>query len=107
MATSRRPDEFDKAKGRELARLRKDTGLSQEELARAMGISSKQLGKYERGQSRLTTGRFEAALAVIRAHQPMVTGFAESQAPYAASVKETLLRTLRGCKKRSRTASMR
>ncbi|WP_353641011.1 helix-turn-helix transcriptional regulator [Mesorhizobium sp. WSM2239] len=45
MKTSRKPDHYDRAKGRELARLRKAAGLSQEQLATRLRISPKQLGK--------------------------------------------------------------
>ena len=79
--TSRKPDESDKAKGRELARLRKAASLSQEQLAIRLGISAKQFGKYERGLNRIPAGRYEAALRILR-EQPDVAGFAESQASY-------------------------
>jgi transcriptional regulator with XRE-family HTH domain len=55
-------DGHDRAKGRKLARLRKASGLPQERLATRLGISPKQLGKYERGQNRIPAGRYEGAL---------------------------------------------
>jgi transcriptional regulator with XRE-family HTH domain len=90
-------DSHDRAKGRELARLRKASGLSQERVATRLGISPKQFGKYERGQSRIPAGRYEAAMAILREYTGMVGGFSEGQAPYAfpAAAKDTLLRTLR------------
>ncbi|NGO51051.1 helix-turn-helix domain-containing protein [Allomesorhizobium camelthorni] len=96
MQTSRKPDDHDRAKGRELARLRKASGLSQEQLATRLGISPKQFGKYERGQSRIPAGRYEAAMAILREYGSLVGGFSEGQAPYAfpAAAKDTLLRTL-------------
>lgn len=97
MKTSRKPDEHDKAEGRELARLRRASGLTQEQLALLLGVSPKQIGKYERGQSRLTAGRYKAAMAILRG-QAEVHGFAEGQAPYVvpAPTKDMLLQTLRG-----------
>jgi transcriptional regulator with XRE-family HTH domain len=82
MTTSRKPDESDKAKGRELAQLRKAAGMSQERLAIKLGVSAKQLGKYERGQNRIPIGRYETALKILRVQRPATGGFAESQAPY-------------------------
>jgi len=97
MKTSRKPDEHDKAKGRDLARLRKAAGISQERLARQLGISTKQLGKYERGQSRMPAGRHELALQILRMARGKAGGFAEDQAPFVdfPRAKETLLKELR------------
>jgi len=97
MKTSRKPDQHDKAKGRELARLRKAAGISQERLARQLGISTKQFGKYERGQSRMPAGRYELALQILQMARGKAGGFAEDQAPFAGSPreKETLLKELR------------
>lgn len=98
MKTYRKPDEQDKAKGRELARLRKAAGLSQEQLAARLGISTKQLGKYERGQSRMTAVRYDEAMRVIRQHAGTKDGFAEEQAPYGEMPdKGMLLRMLKLC----------
>src|SRR5688500_10885307 len=95
MKTSRKPDESDRAKGRELARLRKAAGMSQEQLAIRLGISAKQFGKYERGQNRVPAGRYEAALTILR-EQAGGSGFAESQAPYGGQerTREALLLSL-------------
>lgn len=97
MTTSRKPDDHDRAKGRELARSRKASGLSQERLATLLGISPKQLGKYERGQSRIPAGRYEAATTILREYGVMIGGFSEGQAPFAFpnAAKDTLLRALR------------
>ena len=97
MTTSRKPDDHDRAKGRELARLRKAFGLSQERLATLLGISLKQFGKYERGQSRIPAGRYEAAMAILREYGGAVGGFSEGQVPFVfpAAAKDTLLRSLR------------
>ena len=85
MKTSRKPDESDRAKGRELARLRKAVGMSQEQLAIRLGISAKQIGKYERGQNRVPAGRYEAASTILREQEAGGSGFAESQAPYGGA----------------------
>ena len=77
--------------------MRKASGLSQERLASRLGISPKQFGKYERGQSRIPAGRYEAAMEILREYTGVVVGgFSEGQAPYAfpAATKDTLLRTL-------------
>ncbi|MDQ6433059.1 helix-turn-helix transcriptional regulator [Mesorhizobium sp. LHD-90] len=98
MMTSRKPDEYDKAQGRELARLRRAAGLTQEQLGLQLEISSKQVGKYERGQSRVPAGRLKAAIAILRRESGAAGGFSEDQASYGvpASAKGVLLRTLRG-----------
>lgn len=98
MKTSRKPDEHDKAEGRELALLRRAAGLTQEQLALLLGVSPNQIGKYERGQSRLTAGRYKAATAILRGQVEVTGGFAEEQTPYVipASAKDMLLQTLRG-----------
>jgi transcriptional regulator with XRE-family HTH domain len=98
MTTSRKPDEHDKAQGRELARLRRAAGLTQEQLGLLLGVSLKQIGKFERGQSRVPAGRFKAATAILRGESEVNGGFSESQAPYSVpdSMKNALLRTLRG-----------
>ena len=71
--------------------------MSQEQLALRLGISLKQLGKYERGQSRIPAGRYEEAIVILRGHAGVAGGFSEEQHPYfPASTKDTLLRTLRG-----------
>ena len=95
MKTSRKPDENDRARGRELARLRKAIGLSQEQLAIRLGISAKQLGKYERGLNRVPAGRYEAARRILR-EQAGGGGFAESQTPYDGPdmAREALLLSL-------------
>lgn len=90
MKTSRKPDDSDKAKGRELAELRKAAGLSQEQLAIQLGISAKQLGKNERGQIRMPIGRYEAALNILRGRPR--GGFSEEQASYHGQPAEDALR---------------
>ena len=97
MTTSRKPDDHDRAKGRGLARLRKASGLSQERLATLLGISPKQFGKYERGQSRIPAGRYEAATTILREYGVVSGGFSEGQAPFEFpnAARDTLLTMLR------------
>lgn len=82
MYTSRRPEERDKQMGRALARHRKAAGQSQAELARRLGLSGQQVGKYERGESRIPAGRLEEALAILGAQDAVPVGFAEAARPY-------------------------
>jgi transcriptional regulator with XRE-family HTH domain len=95
MKNSRKPDESDRAKGQELAQLRKAVGLSQEKVAIRLGISAKQFSKYELGQNRIPAGRYEAALKILREYAGL-SGFEEGQSPYAPPKpeKEALLRCL-------------
>jgi transcriptional regulator with XRE-family HTH domain len=85
MNNFRKPDESDRAKGRELARRRKAVGLTQKQVALRLGVSEKQYGKYERGETRLTAGRYDTILRILQEH---VGGFAESQAVYDAPKRE-------------------
>jgi len=80
MTTPRKPDNSDKAKGQELARLRKIVGMTQKQVAQSLGVSEKQYGKYERGESRLSAGRYETALKILR--EAGLGGFEETQSPY-------------------------
>lgn len=85
MKTSRKPDESDKAKGAELARRRKAVGLTQKQVALLMDVSEKQYGKYERGMTRLSAGRYDTILRVLRERRG---GFAETQAGYDAPMRD-------------------
>lgn len=98
MATSRKPDEDDKAQGRELARLRRAAGLTQQQLADMLKITSKQIGKYERGQSRVPAGRLKAAMVILRKESETAGGFSEDQTEFSAPAltKALLLQKLRG-----------
>lgn len=93
MQTSRKPDESDKAKGRELARRRKAVGLNQRQVALLIGVSEKQYGKYERGETRLSAGKYDKILQILQGHGG---GFAESQASYSvpSHSKDALLLSL-------------
>jgi transcriptional regulator with XRE-family HTH domain len=88
MNSSRKPTDDDVRLGRLLQDLRKRAGKTQAELARQLGMTQQQLGKYERGESGLrivTAARISDAVGVpgrvfFDLLQP--AGFAESPAPY-------------------------
>ena len=50
-------ENIDPILGKNLERIRKDKGMTREVLAEALGISSQQVWKYERGQDRLSGSR--------------------------------------------------
>jgi transcriptional regulator with XRE-family HTH domain len=82
MPTSRKPNERDRQRGRELAQRRKAAGMSQEKLAELLHISTYQLGKYERGQTRMSANRYEAAITILDAQETAYMGFREDAAVY-------------------------
>ncbi|GAB5507591.1 MAG: hypothetical protein Rhirs2KO_27540 [Rhizobiaceae bacterium] len=82
MTTSRKPDEGDKKRGCELARLRKARSLSQAEMAAKIGVSTQQYGKYERGENRIPIGRYETAMEILGAFGGSRAGFAEFSVGY-------------------------
>ncbi len=84
MITSRKPDAADKQRGKQLARLRKANGLSQAELASKLGVSTQQLGKYERGENRIPISRHDKALQLLGVRTSSPAGFAEGQEGYDA-----------------------
>lgn len=84
MGVSRKPNSRDVEIGRDLARRRKAAGISQAELAAALGISTQQVGKYERGENRISTARHEQAQEALRAVSGAPPGLAEERAGYQA-----------------------
>lgn len=84
MNTSRKPDESDKQRGRELARLRRARGMTQSQLSQMLGISMQQLGKYERGQNRMPIGRHGLAMEVLGGARELQ----EDAARFAGSIDE-------------------
>jgi len=81
MGVSRKPNSRDVEIGRDLARQRKAAGTSQAAMAAALGISTQQYGKYERGENRISTSRYEQALGVLHGIQGAVQpGLAEERA---------------------------
>jgi DNA-binding XRE family transcriptional regulator len=49
----------DREVGQQISRLRKAAGLTQEGLAGRLGVSQQQVGKYERGENRLSHTRLD------------------------------------------------
>lgn len=85
MGVSRKPNSRDVEIGRDLARQRKAAGTSQAAMAAALGISTQQYGKYERGENQISTSRYEQALGVLHGIQGAVQpGLAEERATYQA-----------------------
>src|SRR5487761_1351761 len=83
--TPRRVREIDVHIGECLRVARQARDLSQEELARALGVTFQQVQKYEKGINRISAGRlFEAAHAL---DQPMTFFFEGLKPPQAARAK--------------------
>lgn len=59
MSSPRQPTLRDREVGQQISRLRKAAGLTQEGLAGRLGVSQQQVGKYERGENRLSHTRLE------------------------------------------------
>ncbi|WP_442578235.1 helix-turn-helix domain-containing protein [Mesorhizobium sp. ASY16-5R] len=62
--------------------MRKDKRLTQEQLGSLVDLSATQIGKYERGENRMSATRFEQLLSVLGTEQPARPGFAEAQRAY-------------------------
>lgn len=56
LEAKRRPDEVDRSVGVRVRSLRKVRGITQSQLADALGLSFQQLQKYEKGQNRISVG---------------------------------------------------
>lgn len=59
------PTAFDRALGGRLRRLRLNRNLSQDELAKALGISFQQLQKYESGANRMPASRLKKTADIL------------------------------------------
>ena len=96
MTTSRKPDEGDRQRGRSLARLRRAAGMTQATLAQRMGLSTQQIGKYERGENRMSVSRYEVAMKILGQPSPETAGFAEEAVrfPSAQDARAELTRIL-------------
>lgn len=69
--TKGKPDKIDAHVGKQLMIRRKLLGLSQDKLAKIVGITFQQIQKYERGANRISSGRllvFSAVLGVPTAY---------------------------------------
>ena len=76
MKNPRKATEEDKERGREIARLRKSKRMTQADLAHALGISTQQYGKYERGTDRMAMSRYLKIVEILD-RDNVVSGFAE------------------------------
>jgi transcriptional regulator with XRE-family HTH domain len=65
MMARRGPDAVDKLVGRNIRILRLAKGLSQTELADALGITFQQVQKYEKGTNRVGSGRLLKISAIL------------------------------------------
>ncbi|MCO5069571.1 MAG: helix-turn-helix domain-containing protein [Rhizobiaceae bacterium] len=74
--------EKDRQVGRNLAQLRNQAGLSQEQVAAEFAISSQQLSKYECGQNRIAHVLWEDLVEFLKEQIRTLHGFHEDQAPY-------------------------
>ena len=98
MCASRKPSSVDREIGKRLAARRKAIGMTQAEVARLLGISTQQQGKYERGENRLSVARSAAIDKLFReaGDSALGSGFAENGAAFAPSPPEVaaLMRAL-------------
>ena len=65
-AESREPSPIDIAVGARIRRLREDRGISQEDLAKQVGLTYQQFQKYEAGKNRISAGRLWEIAKVLR-----------------------------------------
>jgi transcriptional regulator with XRE-family HTH domain len=63
--SSRGMSEIDRRISRSISRLRQVRGLSQTEIAKALGISFQQFQKYEHGQNRISAARLVAIAQIL------------------------------------------
>lgn len=69
------PNPLDKALGTRICQLRRGLGLSQSELARAIGVTFQQVQKYERGVNRIS---FSRLVGIAHALQCSVPGLMDN-----------------------------
>lgn len=75
----------DKAIGQRLRMLRNAAGVSQEDLAGALGISFQQVQKYERGINRLGVRQVETVMAALHCSASDLIGSAGETSEHAVS----------------------
>lgn len=85
MSSPRQPTARDREVGNQISRLRKAVGLTQEGLAGLLGVSQQQVGKYERGENRLSHTRLEEIHRLLT-DSGGGGGFAEAPAPFQTSM---------------------
>ena len=84
MAASRKPDKRDRQLGADLARLRRSKRMTQAQVAERLEMSTQQLGKYERGESRMTVGLYRELTRLLAGDEATATGFSEAHQPFDA-----------------------
>lgn len=89
MLSPRQPTARDREVGQQISRLRKAAGLTQEGLAGRLGVSQQQVGKYERGENRLSHTRLEEIFHLLT-DGGEGSGFSEAPAAFQTTLSETM-----------------
>jgi transcriptional regulator with XRE-family HTH domain len=89
-SSPRQPTERDREVGQQIARLRKASGLTQEDLAGRLGVSQQQVGKYERGENRLSHTRLTEIRQVLADPGGFSPGFAEEPAVFQTNISDAM-----------------
>ena len=114
------PDPIDVAVGINLRRVRKERGLSQQEVGAAIGVTFQQLQKYENGKNRISASMLvkaakvvgvqpadilpetdaaplpaSASLLSLRGAEELLQGFAAIKSPHHRRAVLTLVRAMR------------
>lgn len=84
--SGRAPNPVDVHVGRQLRRLRKARGLTQDRLAEAIGVTFQQVQKYERGANRISASKlFEAGKVLDASPSAFFEGLLDRSAPVPAA----------------------
>ncbi len=89
MSSPRQPTSRDREVGQQISRLRKAAGLTQETLASKLGVSQQQVGKYERGENRLSHTRLEEIHRLLTDYDGGA-GFAEEPAVFQSTLTDAM-----------------
>ena len=89
------PDPIDVAVGLRLRTLRKERGMSQEQLGRALGITFQQIQKYERGVNRVSASMLVKSARALNVSPNVLLPDEGDPTPRSPAVL-TLLANLRG-----------
>jgi transcriptional regulator with XRE-family HTH domain len=84
--TEEGPNELDVTVGKRVRSARKDKGWSQDNLARAVGITSQQVQKYERGANRISASRLIELCDALEIDVQDVVGGLQKTKPKRQSV---------------------
>jgi transcriptional regulator with XRE-family HTH domain len=93
---SKRITEIDKLIGHRIRARRMELNLSQEALAKPLGVSFQQVQKYESGGNRITADRLLGIAAALEADVGYLIGGIENGKPPASSPLHTFLATREG-----------